>query len=77
MRAQGYHNLEVILPYPVFQECKCHFDQTKRVLRVYLTVDMECMDFDPVLPPTATAEDRPGPDAGSQPWLLIKALEDS
>ena len=38
---------------------------------------MECMDFDPVLPPTATAEDRPGPDAGSQPWLLIKALEDS
>ena len=35
------------------------------------------MDFDPVLPPTATAEDRPGPDAGSQPWLLAKALEDS
>ncbi len=77
MRAQGYHNLEVILPFPVFQDCKCHFDQTKRVLRVYLTVDIECMDFDPVLPPTATAEDRPGPDAGSQPWLLVKALEDS
>ena len=35
------------------------------------------MDFDPVLPPTATAEDRPGPDPGSQPWLLVQALEDS
>ena len=77
MRAQGYYALEVILPFPVFRECKCHFDQTKRVLKVYLTVDIESMDFDPVLPPTATAEDRPGPDPGSQPWLLVQALEDS
>ena len=72
MRAQGYYALEVMLPFPVFRECKCHFDQTKRVLNVYLTVDIESMDFDPVLPNGDSGRSA-GADPGSQPWLLVQA----
>ena len=77
VRAHGYHTLEIMLPFPVFHDCEVTFDQTDRVLKIRMTVDMEAMDFDPVLPPTATAEDRPGADPGSKQWLLAQALEDS
>ena len=77
IRAHGYHNLEISLPFPVFQDCDVVFDQTERALKLRMTVDIESMDFDPVLPVNALPEDTPGPDPGSQQWLLAQALEDS
>ena len=68
----------IILPITLFVFCLSRATLVwSWVLDLKRESVVECMDFDPVLPPTATAEDRPGPDAGSQPWLLIKALEDS
>ena len=52
------------------------FDKSQRHLKVILTVDVDAMNFDDETDASREHQKRRGPDPGSRPWLLMKALND-
>lgn len=66
VKADGYHDIDLFLPFPVLEEgVVASLSESEQQLVVVMKV-AQGVDY----------TDRPGPDTGSNAWLLAQALED-